>query len=271
VTEVEKAIPPERSADTGKMKQQLRDITRFDLSTLAILAESYLFPALFGYYAYRSGLFLYQKADFLYEIALRLRADGGFTVQYLNFVSRFLYYGLLLIFNLLIVWSLLIRKKLRRKPEGALELLLPLAGTFSYLCYSIVPYLPTQWDLPLTPTAWRLSLTAIGSLLNLCGVLICCLATYDLRRSFGVFVQVRAIVTRGLYRYVRHPIYLGYLFMFLGFLLIIPRLYNLIITLLSVGFTVGRALLEERKLARFSPDYRAYMEETPMLFPIKWR
>jgi protein-S-isoprenylcysteine O-methyltransferase Ste14 len=254
-----------------EMKERPRDIDGFDLSTLAILAESYLFPILFGYYAYRSGLFLYEKSDFLYEIILRLRAGGGFTVQYLNFVSRFLYHGMLLVFNLLIVWSLLIRRKLQRKPEGSLELILPLAGTFSYLCYSVAPYLPTDWDLELAPIGLRLSLAAIGSIVNLLGVLICCLATYDLRRSFGVFVQVRPIVTRGLYRYVRHPIYLGYLFMFVGFLLIIPRFYNLVITLLSAGFTVARALLEERKLARFSPEYRAYMEQTPMLFPIKWR
>ena len=251
------------------MKRHPQDITRFDLSTLAILAESYLFPILFGYYAYRSGLFLYEKYDFLHEIILRLRAGGGFTVQYLNFISRFLYDGMLLVFNLLIVWSLLIRKKLHHKPEGPLELILPLAGTFSYLCYSIVSYLPANWDLQLAPGELRLSLTATGSIVNLCGVLICCVATYDLRRSFGVFVQVRPIVTRGLYRCVRHPIYLGYLFMFAGFLLIIPRLYNLVITLISAGFTVGRAFLEERKLARYSPEYRAYMDQTPMLFPIR--
>ncbi len=253
------------------VKERPQDLPRFDLSTLAILAESYLFPILFGYYACRSGLFLVERYDFLYEILLRLKAGGGFTIQYLNFISRFLYNGMLLIFNLLIVWSLLIRKKLHRKPEGSLELILPLAGTFSYLCYSIVPYLPTDWDLRLAPVELQLWLTAIGSIVNLFGVLLCCLATYDLRRSFGVFVQVRPIVTRGLYRYVRHPIYLGYLFMFAGFLLIIPRLYNLVITLLSAGFTVGRAFLEERKLARYKPEYRAYMEQTPMLFPITWR
>ncbi len=253
------------------MKKDQPENTRFDLSTLAILVESYLFPILFGYYAYRSGLFLYEKYDFLSEVVLRLRAGGGFTVQYLNFISRFLYNGMLMIFNLLIVWSLLIRKKLQRKPEGPLELFLPLAGTFSYLCYSVIPYLPADWDFLLAPAGLRLSLTAVGSVVNLIGVLLCCVATYDLRRSFGVFVQVRPIVTRGLYRYVRHPIYLGYLFMFVGFLLIIPRLYNLVITLLSTGFTVGRALLEERKLARFAPEYQAYREQTPMLFPIKWR
>ena len=59
--------------------------------------------------------------------------------------------------------------------------------------------------------------------------------------------------------------------MFAGFLLIIPRFYNLVITLVSAGLTIARALLEERKLARFSPEYQAYMEKTPMLFPIKWR
>jgi protein-S-isoprenylcysteine O-methyltransferase Ste14 len=237
---------------------------------LAILAETYLFPLLFSYYVYENWLALSEGYDFLVEIILRLRAGAAMTIQYLNFLSETLYRLLLIFFNLLIIWALLIRKDLRRRPEGWLEYLLPCAGTFSYLCYNILPYLPKGWNFMLAPPHTTSYLSLVGSVIGLCGLTVSCLGTYDLRRSFGIFVQVRRIITVGTFKYVRHPIYLGYLFVFVGFLLIVPRLYNLLITLLSIGLTVLRAMIEERKLAMASPEYRSYMRKTPMFCPLRW-
>ena len=74
------------------------------------------------------------------------------------------------------------------------------------------------------------------------------------------------LVTGGLYRYVRHPIYTaGLLFIWLFPIMT----WNLLA--LSLGITVYiiiGALFEERKLLReFGPQYAEYKARTPMLVP----
>ncbi len=243
---------------------------KFNIGNLAIFIENYLFPFLFGYYAYKSCHFLYRNYDLTTEIIGLLRG-GVFYLDYISHLSDIFYNMLLMFFNLLIVWALLIRKNLYQRPEGFLEYFLPLLGTFSYLSYSLLPYLPKKWNLILFPQSSLLYLSVIGSFISIVGLIISCLATYDLRRSFGVFVQVRQIITKGTYRHVRHPIYLGYIFIFTGFLLIMPRVYNLIIALISTLLAILRAIIEERKLAAFSPAYVKYMSTTPMIFPVKFK
>jgi len=105
-----------------------------------------------------------------------------------------------------------------------------------------------------------------GTVLNTGGALVSCIATYHLRYSYAVFVQLRDIMTKGLYRWVRHPIYLGYTLSTIGFIFVLPRLSCIIVFLLSFMITVYRAKLEERKLLA-SPEYREYARKTPFLFP----
>ncbi len=244
-------------------------IVKFELSRLAIFIESYLFPFLFGYYAYRSCHFLYENYEVAFEITGLLR-EGIFHIQYIGHLSNIFYNILLILFNILIIWALLIRKNLYRRPEGFLEFFLPLLGTFSYLSFNLLPYMPKKWNFILFPQDSLLYLSAIGSFISIVGLIIACLATYDLRRSFGVFIQVRQIITAGTYKHVRHPIYLGYIFIFTGFLLIMPRVYNLIIALISTSLSILRAIIEEKKLAAFSPVYVEYMSRTPMIFPTRF-
>ncbi|TXH03624.1 MAG: isoprenylcysteine carboxylmethyltransferase family protein [Nevskiaceae bacterium] len=80
-----------------------------------------------------------------------------------------------------------------------------------------------------------------------------------LGRSFGLLPANRGIVSRGPYRWVRHPIYLGYFINHLGFLLSTWSPYNAAIYLALYGFQVFR-ILEEEKLLRASPDYATYMK-----------
>lgn len=75
-----------------------------------------------------------------------------------------------------------------------------------------------------------------------------------------------ALVTGGLYRYVRHPLYAFGLVL----LWLVPKMsWNVLA--LSLGLTaylIIGAKLEERKLLReYGTDYEAYMRRTPMLFP----
>ncbi len=82
-------------------------------------------------------------------------------------------------------------------------------------------------------------------------------AKLSLGRSFGLLPANRGVVSTGAYRFVRHPIYAGYLLSEIGFLLANFSTRNLITIGVWMVLQIGRILLEERLLSD-DADYRAY-------------
>lgn len=77
--------------------------------------------------------------------------------------------------------------------------------------------------------------------------------------------QSEELVTGGLYRYVRHPIYsLGLLVVWL-FPLMNSNLFALLIA--STGYIIIGAYFEENKLQVTFPEYQQYKQRVPMFFP----
>jgi len=115
---------------------------------------------------------------------------------------------------------------------------------------------PSQHPVPIVaPLA--IVLWSVGTVAQFTGKLF-------LRRSFGIAPANRGIKTGGMYRFVRHPIYAGYLLAHIGALLLIPSLWNLVIYLVSWAAQIPRMLAEERLLSH-DADYRDYMAKT------RWR
>ncbi len=86
----------------------------------------------------------------------------------------------------------------------------------------------------------------------------------SLGRAFGLVPANRGIVARGLYRAVRHPIYLGYLVTHGAFLAAHPTGWNALVLVAADAALVLRALQEERTLAG-DPAYVAYCAR------VRWR
>jgi protein-S-isoprenylcysteine O-methyltransferase Ste14 len=82
-----------------------------------------------------------------------------------------------------------------------------------------------------------------------------------LRRSFGIVPANRGIKASGPYRLVRHPMYLGYVTVHVGFLLLAPNLWNLAVYGLSFAIQIVRILAEERLLGQ-DPAYVAFVQKT---------
>jgi len=78
-----------------------------------------------------------------------------------------------------------------------------------------------------------------------------------LRRSFAVLPSVRDIVTRGPYRWVRHPLYLGEAIFVLGVMLLAFNLASLLLYLGFLALMLARIRIEERKLFA-QEEYRSY-------------
>ena len=81
-----------------------------------------------------------------------------------------------------------------------------------------------------------------------------------LGRSFGLLPAQRGVVTAGPYRFVRHPIYFGYLIGHIGFLLANFTWRNGAVLALLYAAQVIRMRREEAILAATDAGYRAYQQ-----------
>jgi protein-S-isoprenylcysteine O-methyltransferase Ste14 len=109
----------------------------------------------------------------------------------------------------------------------------------------------------IAPEIATIVVSAAGLLLVIAGKL-------SLGRSFGLMPANRGIVSTGLYRLVRHPIYLGYLITHYAFVAANATMWNVIILVTADLALMARAVCEEQTLAR-DPDYRAYQQI------VRWR
>jgi len=91
-------------------------------------------------------------------------------------------------------------------------------------------------------------------------------AKLSLGRSFGILAAARTLRTSGPYRWVRHPIYVGYLITHVAFLAANCTLWNVCVLGLLYQMQIVRAMREEKVLAAVMPGYAEYMERVPRRF-----
>lgn len=103
---------------------------------------------------------------------------------------------------------------------------------------------------------------AFGALLLVAGMVIQVHAKLALGRSFGCVPAHRGLKLSGPYRFVRHPMYAGYLLSHAAFLLMNPTAFNAAVYAGCYALQIPRLLAEERLLAR-DPRYRAYQRAVP--------
>jgi protein-S-isoprenylcysteine O-methyltransferase Ste14 len=153
----------------------------------------------------------------------------------------------------------------RRRIEGERATLGPgavaLLGTF---LLNVVAYLPVE------DTTSTESLLA-SSVVVIVGTVFTIWSLATLGRCFGLFPEARGLVTRGPYRLVRHPVYLGELISAVGLLLAKPHPLVVVTFGVFVALQYWRTVYEERALsAAFPEDYPAYARRVPRLLP-GWR
>jgi protein-S-isoprenylcysteine O-methyltransferase Ste14 len=109
-----------------------------------------------------------------------------------------------------------------------------------------------------------------GALLLGAGVLVYRLAGRALGDALSPFTEPRAgaiLVTRGLYRYLRHPMYLSQGLIALGAPLTLGSRYVIALTPIALVVLALRIGQEEDALARTFPEYSRYAATTKRLLP----
>jgi protein-S-isoprenylcysteine O-methyltransferase Ste14 len=110
-----------------------------------------------------------------------------------------------------------------------------------------------------SPDAGPLALFEIVQLVGF-GIVIVALGT--LGRSFGIVAANRGVKTRGLYGFVRHPAYSGYLVSYFGYVAENMSARNVILLMVATGAQVVR-MGEEERMLRDDSAYREYLSRVP--------
>jgi hypothetical protein len=110
-----------------------------------------------------------------------------------------------------------------------------------------------------------LALVVLGSAVNIMG-------RFALGRNWGnqvIIYQDHTLVTGGMYRFVRHPLYASLIWMFIGASLVFQNWASLLATLfIFLPAMYYRGKLEEKALIAQFPGYAEYRDRTGMFFPI---
>jgi protein-S-isoprenylcysteine O-methyltransferase Ste14 len=118
-------------------------------------------------------------------------------------------------------------------------------------------------------TSTLADLAAIGSALCVAGAVFAIWARFSLGRNWGMPMTQHAqpeLVTSGPYRFVRHPIYTGMLFMLVGTSLVYPL--GAVPSAAFIAYFIFSASREERDMVRQFPDtYPGYRQRSKMLIP----
>jgi protein-S-isoprenylcysteine O-methyltransferase Ste14 len=99
------------------------------------------------------------------------------------------------------------------------------------------------------------------------GNYLCLLALLRLGRSLSIMPEARRLVTDGLYRWIRHPLYLAEEIACVGIFLQFRSWPALAVLVVNFYFQIRRMNWEEKILAEAFPEYTAYCRSTHRLIP----
>ena len=123
-------------------------------------------------------------------------------------------------------------------------------------------------------TSHPIALT-VGSVLLVAGLLLLCKSHVDLGANFSKSLAVREnhqLITNGVYRHVRHPMYLSFLIFSAGQAFVVPNyVAGPSFGVASILLVALRAGPEERMMVEeFGEDYETYRERSNLLIPGVW-
>ena len=168
---------------------------------------------------------------------------------------------LVLAFNVLVAWLILIRSQPVAKATGWQPRISAIMG--SNLFYLGMPFIASRTDL----SPW---LSAASGALIITGGIAAIYSLIHLGRSFSIMAQARRLVTDGPYRLVRHPLYVAEFIGYLGVFIQYASGIGGALLVVQCCFQIFRMFNEEAILYATFPEYGAYTARTARLIPGLW-
>jgi protein-S-isoprenylcysteine O-methyltransferase Ste14 len=270
-------VPQEDTARSGRLAPAIDKLRRDGVPMV-------LFALIVGAKVYSLWRYL-ESHPALWYLLRRLGdidADGPGALYYLaNQLSYVLYFAIAIAFDALVFYSFVVRSAAKSGPRGVWENVFPLITVFVPVIgftllglpavrQSLPGYSPAtlDWLRSITP-AYGFYLTMTGLALGCTGAAFSIWVLSHLKRSFGLRVAVRSLVTDGPYARVRHPLYLGEIVHIGGIAVLSATPVGLWLFAAAVVLQLVRAKIEERKFLQALPEYAAYQARTGFLWP-RW-
>ena len=137
-----------------------------------------------------------------------------------------------------------------------------------------IPDLPLILRIALLALGWLVIVLGLAGLLlpGLQGILLLILSGYiastGLSIVFGKDTQINGVIRKGVFRFVRHPIYLSEIILYFGLLIMNLSLAATGVWIAGIIFLHYVSRHEERLLLeKYGKEYEEYMKEVPMWFP----
>ncbi|MCI0435396.1 MAG: isoprenylcysteine carboxylmethyltransferase family protein [Gemmatimonadetes bacterium] len=166
-----------------------------------------------------------------------------------------------------VVWETLKRSRQRDATRSGIAALAKAVKTAILIGIVVQTWLPDVLPISTEPTPVR----AAGVLIYTVGLAVAILGRVQLGGNWSDIeeaglVSGQTLVTRGIYAYIRHPIYIGDLLLLLGLELALNSWLAAGVLMLA-PVVLNQAVREERMLRRTLPGYDAYCERTKRFIP----
>jgi protein-S-isoprenylcysteine O-methyltransferase Ste14 len=186
--------------------------------------------------------------------AVKLRpnlvADArAWTIQPDNLLANMRFFALFasLVFNLLLIYLIVVRTEPVRRSSGILPRFCGFAGTF--LGVGILQLKPVSLTLP-----WQ----SIAAALVFAGGLGSAVVLARLGKSFSIMPEARNLITGGPYAYARHPLYAMEFLTLAGTAIQFAQPWSALLALGVTVLQILRTIFEERVLVAAYPEYAGY-------------
>jgi protein-S-isoprenylcysteine O-methyltransferase Ste14 len=204
-----------------------------------------------------AGAIDYQaQARYMGDLAARAAIIVLFSMMAIRFASDFVVTGRLTGLFLLLSEALVVMLTVMRRSAVTVDRSVK-ARVLTTVSMMGPPLLAPAAVLPLAPDAVTVALSCAGLCVVIAGKI-------TLGRSFALLPANRGVVSNGLYRIVRHPIYMGYLVTHVAFLVASPSVWNIAALIVADVALLARAVCEEQTLAQ-DAAYRDYQSR------VQWR
>jgi protein-S-isoprenylcysteine O-methyltransferase Ste14 len=107
----------------------------------------------------------------------------------------------------------------------------------------------------------------VSTLLILTGNGLAVYVLMQLGRSFSVMAEARRLVTTGVYRIVRHPLYVAEELAVFGMVMQFLSWWTALLLAVQITFQLRRMRNEETILSETFPEYSTYKKKTARLIP----
>ena len=159
-------------------------------------------------------------------------------------------------FLILTAATVVLRRRPTVKARGVEPRISALLGTF--LVYAVGLFPRRELSLPAE---------LVSTLLTLAGSALAIFVLTQLGRSFSIMAEARRLVTSGVYRFVRHPLYLAEEMAIIGFAIQFLGYWTALLLIVQISCQLRRIHNEEVVLTESFHEYAGYRQKTARLIP----